>query len=207
MEIMDLGAILVFAAVLAVATATPGPTVAVLVARVLALGSACNLGFAVGLVLGDVVWLAAAVFGLAAVAEQAHEIMAVLKYLGAGYLIYLACKMWTAPAASPAQGVSDRKQRLGPVVGGLAMAISNPKTMLFYLALLPNLVPLADISLATFAELVALLTVVYSAVLAAYMISASYARRLITSPRTVRYANRGSAVVMAGTAAIVAGRS
>ena len=52
------------------------------------------------------------------------------------------------------------------------MAISNPKTMLFYLALLPNLVPLADISLATFAELVALLTLVYSAVLAAYMISA-----------------------------------
>jgi threonine/homoserine/homoserine lactone efflux protein len=204
---MDLSAILLFAAVLTVAIATPGPTVAVLVARVLTLGPARNLGFAAGLVLGDVVWLAATVFGLAALAEQAHEIMVALKYVGAAYLVYLAFKMWTTPAASPAQAASDRKQRLGPVAGGLAMAISNPKTMLFYLALLPNLVPLADISLVTFAELVALLTVVYSAVLAAYMISASYARRLITSPRTVRYANRGSAVVMAGTAAIVASRS
>jgi threonine/homoserine/homoserine lactone efflux protein len=204
---MDLSAILLFAAVLAVAIATPGPTVAVLVARVLTLGPARNIGFAIGLVLGDVAWLAAAVFGLAAVAEQAHEIMLALKYVGAGYLIYLAYRMWTAPAANPMSGAPERKQRLGPVAGGLAMAISNPKTMLFYLALLPNLVPLADISLATFAELVALLTVVYSAVLAAYMISASYARRLITSPRTVRYANRGSAVMMAGTAAVVASRS
>ena len=204
---MDLSSILLFAAVLAVAIATPGPTVAVLVARVLTLGPARNVGFAVGLVLGDVVWLAAAVFGLAAVAEQAHEIMVALKYVGAAYLVYLAYRMWTAPAADPAQAAADRKRRLGPVVGGLAMAISNPKTMLFYLALLPNLVPLAEISLATCAELVALLTVVYSAVLAAYMISASYARRLITSPRTVRYANRGSAMVMAGTAAVVASRS
>lgn len=52
----------------------------------------------------------------------------------------------------------------------------------------------------------ALLTVVCSAVLAVYMISASYARRLITSPRTVRYANRGGAVVMVGAAAVVASR-
>ena len=204
---MDLSAILLFTAVLAVAIATPGPTMTVLVARVLTLGPARNLGFAAGLVLGDVVWLAAAVFGLAALAEQAHEIVVALKYVGAGYLIYLAYKMWTAPAAGPAQAVPGRKQRLGPVAGGLAMAISNPKTMLFYLALLPNLVPLADISLATFAELVVVLTVVFSTVLAAYMTSASYARRLITSPRTVRYANRGSAVVMAGTAAVVAARS
>lgn len=96
--------------------------------------------------LGDVVWLAA-VFGLATVAEQAHEVMVALKYVGAAYLVYLAYK--TAPAAGPAQAAPDRKQRLGPDIGGLAMAISNPKTMLFYLALLPNLVPLADISLAT----------------------------------------------------------
>lgn len=204
---MDLSAILLFAAVLAVAIATPGPTVAVLVARVLTLGPARNIGFAVGLVLGDVVWLTAAVFGLAALAEQAHEIMVVLKYLGAGYLLYLAYRMWIAPAASPMQAAPARRQRLGSVIGGIAMAISNPKTMLFYLALLPNLVPLADISLATFAELVVVLTVVFSSVLAVYMISVSYARRLITSPRTVRYANRGSAAVMAGTAAIVATRS
>jgi threonine/homoserine/homoserine lactone efflux protein len=173
---MDLSAILLFTAVLAVAIATP-------------------------------LWLAAAVFGLAALADQAHGVMMALKYLSAAYLVYLAYRRWAAPAINPEQRAPARRRRLGPVVGGLAMAISNPKTMLFYLALLPNLVPFTGISLATFAELVVLLTVVYSGALTAYMISASYARRLITSPRAVRYANRGSAVVMAGTAAIVASRS
>jgi threonine/homoserine/homoserine lactone efflux protein len=44
-------------------------------------------------------------------------------------------------------------------------------------------------------------------VLAAYMVSIAYARRLIASPRTLRYANRGSALVMTGAAAMVVARS
>jgi len=204
---MDLGSTLLFVAALAIAIATPGPTIATLIARVLTMGPARNIGFAIGLVLGDVLWLAAAVFGLAAVAREAHEIMVVLKYLGAAYLIYLAYRMWTAPAVDPTQGAGDRRLPLGSIMGGIAMAISNPKTMLFYLALLPNLVPLSHIGAVSFAELVLLLTVVYVAVLAAYMTSATYARGLIASPRRLRYANRGSAILMTGTAAIVATRS
>ena len=204
---MDLSSTLLFAAIIAVANATPGPTILTLVARVLGMGAARNVGFAIGLVLGDVLWLAAAVFGLAALASEAHEIMLVLKYLGAAYLVYLAYKMWTAPAVDPMQSAGDRRLGLGSIAGGLAMAISNPKTMLFYLALLPNLVPLADINAVSFAELSLLLALVYAPVLAVYMISATYARRLIASPRTLRIANRGSAIVMTGTAALVATRS
>jgi threonine/homoserine/homoserine lactone efflux protein len=202
---MDLGSILLFAAVVAIANA-PGPTILTLIARILSMGPARNIGFAIGLVLGDVLWLATAVFGLAALAREAHEIMVVLKYAGAAYLIYLAYKMWTAPVADPMQGASGGKLRLGSIAGGLAMAIGNPKTMLFYLALLPNLAPLAHVGVATFLELSLLLTLVYVPVLAAYITSATYARRLIGSPRTLRYANRGSAILMTGTAAIVATR-
>jgi threonine/homoserine/homoserine lactone efflux protein len=204
---MDLGSILLFAAVIGIANATPGPTIITFVARILALGPRRNVGFAIGLVLGDVIWLTAAAFGLAALAREAHELMLVMKYLGAAYLLYLAYRMWTAPAVDPAQGAGERKLGLGSIAGGLAMAISNPKTMLFYLALLPNLVPLSDISATTFVELVLLLAVVYVAVLAAYMISVTYARRFIASSRALRYANRGSAVLMTGTAAYVAARS
>jgi threonine/homoserine/homoserine lactone efflux protein len=204
---MDLGSILLFAAVLGIAIATPGPTTATLVARVLTMGPARNVGFSIGLIIGDVVWLAAAVFGLGALAAQAHEAMLVLKYLGAAYLVYLAYRMWTAPMADPMQQASAPRLRLGSTAGGLAMAISNPKTMLFYLALLPSLVPLSDVDAVVFAELALLLSLVYVLVLAVYMTGATYARRLIASPRTLRLANRGSAAVMAGTAAIVATRS
>ena len=78
---MDLGSTLLFAAIIAVANATPGPTILTLIARVLGMGPARNVGFAIGLVLGDVLWLAAAVFGLAALATQAHQ----LKGTAGGY--------------------------------------------------------------------------------------------------------------------------
>ncbi len=57
-----------------------------------------------------------------------------------------------------------------------------------------------------FAELVGLIVLIVSSVLAAYAMAAGRARRLFTSPRAVRLVNRGSAVVMAGTAAAVAAR-
>jgi threonine/homoserine/homoserine lactone efflux protein len=204
---MDLTSILLFVAVIGIANATPGPTIITFVARILAMGPTRNIGFAIGLVLGDVLWLAAAAFGIAALAREAHEVMVLLKYLGAAYLLFLAYKMWTAPDVDPKASVDGGRVGLGSIAGGLAMAISNPKTMLFYLALLPNLVPLTDISAATFAELVVLLALVYTPVLVAYMIGVTYARRLIASARTLRIANRSSAIVMTGTAALVAARS
>jgi len=204
---MDLASILLFATLIAVANATPGPTILTLVARVLSLGPARNVGFAIGLVAGDVLWLAAAVFGMAALAREAHEVVAVMKYLGAAYLMYLAYKMWTAPVVQPAPAAANRRLKLGSVMGGIAMAVSNPKTMLFYLALLPNLLPLASVGAVTFAELSVILVAVYAAVLAVYIVSIGYARGKIASPRALRYANRGSAIVMTGTAALVATRS
>ncbi len=138
---MDLASILLFAAVIAVANATPGPTILTLIARVLSLGPARNVGFAIGLVAGDVLWLAAAVFGMAALAREAHEVVAVMKYLGAAYLLYLAYKMWTAPVVQPAP--PPPAGELGSMWAASPWRSAIPKTMLFYLALLPNLLPLA----------------------------------------------------------------
>src|SRR5262245_31649889 len=188
---MDLASILLFATVIAVATATPGPSLLTLIARVLSSGPARNIGFAVGLVLGDVLWLGAAAFGLSAIAAQAHEVMVVLKYAGAAYLLYLAYRMWTAPAAGFTASAGAHRLRWGSVAGGLAMAVSNPKTMLFYLALLPNLIPLDSMTAARFVELSALLATVYGAMLAVVMIALGYARGFIASPRTLRCTNRG----------------
>ena len=205
---MEVWSALLFAAALAVAIATPGPSMVALVVRVLAQGRAHNLAFAVGLVIGDVVWLACAVFGIAAVATWMHEIMVVLKWAGVAYLVYLAYKLWTAPvAANGGPTPAGRARHLGDIGSGLVMALANAKTMLFYLALLPNLIDVTGVDTGTFLQLSLLLVVVYIGVLAVYMTGASRARRLLTTPRALRAVNRGSAVVMTGAAAVVATRS
>ena len=161
---MDLSAILLFATVIAIATATPGPSLLTLIARVLSIGPARNIGFAIGLVLGDVLWLGAAAFGLSAIAAQAHEVMAVLKYVGAAYLLYLAYKMWMAPTDGVIASAGPRRLRWSSVAGGLAMAVSNPKTMLFYLALLPTIIDLNGITAFGLLQLALTMLVVLAAV-------------------------------------------
>ena len=205
---MDVASIALFCLAVVVGTATPGPTVVTLFARVLALGRRGNLAFSAGLVIGDILWLACAVFGVAAVAAVAHEVMLALKYLGAAYLLFLAYKLWTAPTGLNGDLPTVQPSRpLRAAAGGMAVAIANPKTMMFYLALIPNLVDVGQIDAVVFLELSVLVTIIYSGVLAGYTMGAVRARRLLSSDRARRAINRGSSVVLVGTAGVVASRA
>ena len=203
---MDIAALLVFALVFAVACASPGPTIAALVARVLGKGMAGAPAFCCGLMIGDLVWLACAVFGLAALAELFQPLFQVIKYLGAAYLLYLAWKMWTAPAAQPVNTALAKGDTVKLFFGGLALALGNPKTMLFYLALLPTVVSLSDLSWVGFAQLLAVIALVYGVVLCSYTLLAARARGLFRSARAMRIVNRTTGTVMAGAAVAVATR-
>ena len=206
---MELWSIVLFASVLAIALATPGPTVVLIVARVLAMGRAGHVGFCVGLVIGDIVWLAAAVFGLAALAQAAHGLLVVFKYAGCAYLLWLAYSLWTAPVRGVEipQSASFERTAAADFLAGLAVTLSNPKAMVFYLVLLPNLIDMNAIDALVFAELSAIVVCLFAGVLAAYIWAAARARRLFGTPRAMRRLQRGSAVALAGTAAAVATRS
>lgn len=204
---MSLWPLLSFTLAISIAGAMPGPTNIALVARVLARGPAGILPLLIGLVLGDVVWLACSVFGAVAVATKAHQVMVVLKYLGAAYLAYLAIKLWTAPAESlDTRDVATPNGGWRGIFGGLAMGLSNPKTMLFYLALVPNLLDVTRLGAAGFAELCAVVTLVLAVVFTVYVALAGRARGFFRSARAMRLVNRSSGAVIAGTAVVVATR-
>lgn len=204
---MDLAGLVVFATALLIAAASPGPNVAAIVARVLGHGTRGALAFTAGIALGDVVWLTVAILGLATVAQAFGGVFAAVKYAGAAYLLYLAYKLWTAPAAAPrveADVTRERPVRL--FLGGLALTLGNPKVMVFYLALLPSLLDLAGVTAVGYAELVAVTLGVLGVVFSGYVVLAARARRLIASPRAMRAVNRGTGAVMAGAAAAIATR-
>src|SRR5690606_25153229 len=97
---MTFASILLFAGALIVAAGSPGPSIAALVARVLAKGFRDVLPFLAAMWIGEGIWLSFAVFGLAYIAETFHHAFVVIKYAGVAYLAYLAWKMWTAPVAA-----------------------------------------------------------------------------------------------------------
>ncbi len=199
--------LLIFAAVFGVAAAAPGPTVAALVARVLARGRGDILPFCLGLMAGDLLWLAAAVLGLGMVVALFQPLFVALKYLGAAYLLYLAWRMWTAPAAAEAAAIPPRGEGLRLFLGAIAVVSGNPKTMLFYVALLPTVLPLGRISLGDFALLAIAVVMVYGAILVVYVFAADRARRVFTGTVARRRINRATGAAMAGAAVAVASRS
>jgi threonine/homoserine/homoserine lactone efflux protein len=202
---MDLAALVLFAGTLLVAAASPGPGIAALVARVIGRGPEGATAFAAGLILGDLVWLAVAILGLAVVAQTFHEIFLVIKYVGAAYLIYLAYRMWTAPA-TPHDVAADgsRESDLRLFIGGLALTLGNPKVVAFYLALLPNLIDLTRVGLTGYVELASVSIAVLTAVFGAYIVAAARARSLFRSVRAMRLLNRVGGTVIAGAAVAVA---
>lgn len=193
-----------FATVLAAAVATPGPSTTALVARVLARGRRGIGSLCLGLVLGDLCWLLCALSGAVVLAQQFGAVFAAVRYAGIAYLLWLAWKLWrTAPVAPT---TADERESSRLLLTGLALALGNPKTMLFYLALLPGIVVLDDLPLRDALILAALVTAVVGGVLAAYALLADRLRRRLHSPVALRRVNRGSALLMAGAAGAIATR-
>lgn len=205
---MEIAALVLFATALFVAAASPGPAVAAILARVLGRGVRGTVPFAVGIAIGDVLWLAAAIGGLAVLAQNFHLVFLAVKWIGVAYLAYLAFRMWRAPADPVAMDapVAQGERPAALFLAGFAVTLGNPKTMIFYLALLPNLIVLETVTLVGFGELALVTLGVLGIVFGFYVLLAARARRYLMTPRSVRFVNRISAGAMAGAASWVATR-
>ncbi len=204
---MTIYGLLTFCAVYALAVAAPGPGVAAVIARGLAHGLKGAPAFVAGFLVGDLIWFAIAATGLAALAKTAATLFVVIKWVGVAYLLYLAYRLWTAPAERVDVGAADRRQHgWRAFLASALLTLSNPKTILFFLALLPTVVDLASLNLVRFLEISAGMAVVLPAVLGTYALLAARARALFTTPKAVRRLNRSSGAAMAGAAVVVATR-
>jgi threonine/homoserine/homoserine lactone efflux protein len=189
------------------ATATPGPGIGALVARVIARGMHGIAFYIAGFVVGDLTWFTFAATGMAVLAQTAHALFVAIKYAGAAYLLFLAFRLWTAPVGAVAEDSAPVSQSSGRLMlAGLSLTLGNPKVMIFFLALLPTVIDLSTLSVSAFLEIGAAMAVILSAVLGTYAAAAQRARRLFRSPPALRWLNRGTGTVMAGAAAAVATR-
>lgn len=204
---MTLVGFITYGGALALAAAIPGPGVTALVARALGSGFRSSLFMSFGLLLGDVTYLTAVVLGLAFVAQTFGTMFLIIKWLGVAYLAYLAYQFWTAGLMP--ENVEAKKGKSGFVssfVAGLTVTLGNPKTMVFYLALVPTLVDLHSLTVADYGLLVACTITVLLVVLVPYLALASQARWLLKTPRALKVLNRTAASFMAGAAMAIAAR-
>ncbi len=196
---------LVFVGALGIAAFSPGPGLAALVATVLANGARKSSWFCVGIVLGDLAWLALSLSGLALIAQQVPIVFLAIKWIGVLYLVYLAIKIWRSPPQTT-QFVARTKERgaHARLLAGFSIQTGNPKAMLFYLALLSSIVSPASFSIPMVTALVVAVIGVLSLVLSVYVFAAEKARNLITNSQSVRTFNRITASALGGAATWIA---
>lgn len=203
---MEVTALLMFAGALVASAGSPGPSIAALVARVLARGHRDVLPFLLAMWIGEALWLSLAVGGLSAIATSFHLLFVAIKWAGVLYLLLLAWRMWKAPCDLRGDDVPKPMSSLRMFAAGLAVTLGNPKIMIFYVALLPTIVDLRSITLIGWAELTGTMIAVLVTIDLAWVMLAARARRLLRTPRAIRMANRCSAGMMAGAATAIAAK-
>lgn len=117
---------------------TPGPAVMYIIARSVDQGRVAGLVSVLSIEVGNFFHVLAATLGLSAILLSSAAAFAVVKYLGAAYLIYLGLRKLFSrePAASVPTVEPQRLRRI--FSQGVVVAVLNPKTALFFFAFLPQ---------------------------------------------------------------------
>lgn len=180
---------------------TPGPGVFATVSKALASGFRSAIPVVAGIVVGDLVFLMLAIFGLAAIAEEFAALFTIIKYLGAGYLIYLGIKLVRSqPGAVVSPQASSGRYSF---FAGLSITLGNPKVILFYLGFLPTFVDMTTLATGDIAIVATIVSVVLGTVMAFYAFTASRARKLFRSSVAMNRMNKTAGGVMIGTGSVL----
>ncbi len=197
-----------FSVAMLVLAASPGPGVFATIARALASGFRPSLAVICGIVLGDVIFLLFAVFGLSMVARALGNMFFIVKICGGAYLIWLGLRIWfQKPEPVTANQNRNIHSQWGNFATGLVITLSNPKVILFYCGFLPTFLDLSSLTFIDLAIVVTIITVVLSCVLGTYAFLASRARRMFTNQQAVKRLNRAAGGVMVAAGVAIAIRS
>ena len=191
-----------------VLAASPGPGVFATIARALASGLRPSLAVICGIVLGDVIFLLFAAFGLSMVARALGNMFFIVKICGGADLIWVGVRVWVKkPEPVTAILIRDVRSLWGRFATGLVITLSNPKVILFYCGFLPTFLDLSALTLIDLVIVVTIITIVLGCVLGTYAFLASRARRMFTNQQAVRRLNRVAGGVMVAAGVAIAIRS
>ncbi|GGM65606.1 LysE family translocator [Dactylosporangium sucinum] len=138
--------LLAFAAMSFLLILIPGPSVLFVIGRALAHGRRAALTTVVGNTLGACMLVAAVALGIGSVVERSVVVFTALKLAGAAYLVYLGVKAWRERDAMHASFADAEPAHSGlrTFWEGFTVGVSNPKTIVFFAAVLPQFVDRAQ---------------------------------------------------------------
>jgi threonine/homoserine/homoserine lactone efflux protein len=178
---------------------SPGPGVFATVSKALSSGFKNAVPVVIGIVIGDLIFLLFAIFGLSMIAETFSALFTLIKYLGGEYLIWLGIKLWRSnPTKTDIVGLKMQSIKYS-FFGGLSITLGNPKVILFYLGFLPTFLDLKILSTLDVAIVASVVSLVLGSVMLFYAFTASRARLLFKSESAQYKINKTAGGVMIST--------
>jgi len=142
---LSLTSIAALFAVMLVGAAIPSVSVLTVSARSAAFGFNHGLFTTLGIIVGDIIFIVAAIYGLSVVAEWMGGQFFWVKYLGGVYLILLGIMIWKSSSRSEANE-NDKSTLMSSFILGLLITLGDQKAILFYLGFFPTFVDVSAIS-------------------------------------------------------------
>lgn len=184
--------------------AIPGPTVLVVVSYALGHGRRPAAAVVAGVTLGDFTAMTCSMLGLGAILVASSFVFTGLRWLGGLYLIYLGFKLWRAPVVTPdAPAPALSLKRI--FAHAYAVTALNPKSIIFFIAFVPQFIDTARPFAPQVAILEATFVIMAGLNAALYGWLASKAREKLKNPRVQRAVNRTGGSVLMGAGVLALG--
>ncbi len=147
---MALDVLLLFAATEFLLCLTPGPSVLFVIGLAMRSGTRIGWAAAAGVTAGTAFYFVLSALGVGALIIASHTLFTIVKWAGAGYLVYLGLRMIGPLLAALRSGTMPAAEATGPATAaerpsrafwkGFAIQLANPKTLMFFIALFPQFI-------------------------------------------------------------------
>ncbi|QIO05482.1 LysE family translocator [Acinetobacter shaoyimingii] len=188
---------------LGLAALIPGPGMTGLLFKTLSQNSKQAFLMLMGLITGDLIYLLFSIFGINLILKIYSSFFNFVLILSALYLIYLSCQFWLYDYSNALASTtkSSKNHKFSSYYEGLRLTLSNPKTISFYLALVPAIFSVHQKIPAHLFVLI-LISTVFTLIIvgAAYIIFATKLKSKLHNPRVLHIVFKLTAIFMFGLA-------
>ena len=187
--------------IMVVLAAMPSASVALVVTRSATLGIANGLAVSVGIILGDLVFITLAIFGLSVVAEVLGSLFMAIKFLGGLYLLWLGFSLLKAANQTKitVTKTSSKSSLFASLMAGFFLTLGDIKAIIFYASLLPIYIDLSAVKILEAFSIVFITIVSVGGVKVLYAVFANKVASFAQNMKMENAARKGAGVLMVGS--------
>ena len=184
---------------------SPGPGTLAALSISTTRGLRSGLILSAGEAVGDITYLTLAILSLGYLAQILEPAMIVVRWLGAGYLIYLGISQFRLASLNINSNTPSSKNLIRLFFMGFLIGGTNPKVILFYLSFIPLFIDLSNIDLTTGLQIASTVYVSVFASLVVVCIAGNQIKSWINKPRSIKILNRitGTMMIFVGLLLVV----